>query len=136
MAILTSEDIKQTIYSDFQRSFVQNPLTSDLSRKTNEEAVKESIYNLVMTDKGERYFQPNIGCNIRGMLFENITSSTLSTIEKLVREAIQNYEPRANLISVEATSLFYDNTVRITIIFNVINIEEPLELNILLDRVR
>ena len=90
MAIITPTTRRTSIkYSDFYKNLTQNPINLDLARKTNEEAIKESIKNLVLTDKMERPFQPNLGCNVRKMMFENIGQDTLILIQSTIRETIE-----------------------------------------------
>lgn len=127
---------KREIYSDFYKDFTQNPVSLDLARKTNVEAVKESIKNLVLTDQGERLFQPTLGSKVRALLFENLTPDLIISIRELIKDTIKNYEPRADLIGVDVTSSIDSNDIQITIVFTVINIEEPITLAITLTRVR
>jgi phage baseplate assembly protein W len=127
---------KQILYSDFGRDMVINPVSNDLSRKTNEEAVKESIRNLIFTNRGERLFQPFIGSDLIGSLFENIGRDTLQDIQENIRETITSYEPRCNLISVDVFADYKSNAVTATIVFNVINSIEPVTLEVILDRIR
>lgn len=127
---------KKEIYSDFYKDFTQNPVSLDLARKTNVEAVKESIKNLILTDQGERLFQPTLGTKVRALLFDNLTPDLIISIRELVKDTITNYEPRAELIDVDVTSAIDSNDVKITIIFTVINIEEPIALAVTLTRVR
>ena len=124
------------LYSDFPMTMDENPVSGDLTRITNENSVKQSIRNLLLTDRGERLFQPNLGSDIRALLFENISADTLVLIQEKVKDTIEIYEPRCNLISVDATSAIDDNTVNIRVLFNVINITQPIELNVTLSRVR
>lgn len=124
------------LYSDFPMTMDPNPVSEDLTRITDEEAIKQSIRNLLLTDRGERLFQPNLGSDLRALLFENITADTLILIQEKVKDTIDNYEPRCNLISVDATSGIDTNEVRVRILFNVINITQPIELNVTLSRVR
>lgn len=124
------------LYADFFKDFTENPVSLDLARKTNEEAVKESIRNLLLTDKGERVFQPNIGGNIRRMLFDNITPASIVVIKETVKSAIESYEPRATVIGVDVFSGIDDNNVTITVVFYVINSEEPITLATTIDRIR
>ena len=112
---------KPEIYSDFHKDMTQNPINFDLARKLDEEAVKESIKNLILTDRGERLFQPEIGSDVRKMLFENINNSTIEVIKDLVRNTIRNYEPRANLIGVDVLTSIDSLQVDIIITFNIIN---------------
>lgn len=127
---------KSDVYSDFHKDMTQSPINFDLARKVDEEAVKESIRNLILTDRGERLFQPDIGSDIRKMLFENINSATVEVIKNLVRTTIRNYEPRANLIGVDVLTTIDSLQVDIIITFNIINRIEPIVFAVTLDRVR
>lgn len=127
---------KREIYSDFFSDFTENPVSSDLARKTNEDSVKESIRNLIFTNKGERLFQPEIGGNVQKILFENINPSTVITLKESIKELIINYEPRANLIDVDVISNIDDNFIKIIIVFGVINNSEEITLVQTIDRVR
>lgn len=127
---------KREIYSDFRMDFLLSPVNDDLARKNNEEAVKESIRNLLLTDRGERLFQPLLGGNIRQFLFENITPATLIMIREAVRDTIKNFEPRCSLIDVDVITNNDKNYVTIVVTFYIINIETPVTLNVTLDRVR
>lgn len=127
---------KREIYSDFGKDLLINPVSSDVSRKINEEAVKESIRNLVLTDRGERLFQPRIGCDVRALLFDNFTHETTDMVRKLIRETIENYEPRCNLITVDVSNRIDSNSIKIYIVFSIINSEEPVSLEIVLNRIR
>lgn len=124
------------LYSDFRKDFIANLVNSDLARKTDEDAVKESIRNLVLTDRGERLFQPSVGCDVRRQLFNNFTPQTKLSIENNIRSTIEQYEPRCQLISVNAQAKDDDNAVLITIIFRIINIPNQLVLDIVLERAR
>jgi phage baseplate assembly protein W len=127
---------KDLFYSDVRKDMFLSPLDSDVSRNVDEAAVKESIKNLVLTDKGERLFQPNIGCDIRRKLFENFTPQTKISIERNIENTIRQYEPRCNLISVNAQVTDDDHSIIIAIIFNIINIPENIELELTLERIR
>lgn len=133
---LTPRTRSQEFFSDFTRNLEQIPGRKDLSRRINENAVKESIYNLVMTDRGERLFQPNIGCDIRGSLFENIDPNTILLLKENIRYTINTYEPRCNLHNVEVEANIDTNDLRVRIVFSVINTSNTSELEIDLNRVR
>ena len=127
---------KPEIYSDFHKDMTQSPINFDLARKLDEEAVKESIKNLILTDRGERLFQPDIGADVRKMLFENIDNAAIELIKDLVKNTIRNYEPRANLIGVDVLTSIDSLKVDIVITFNIINRLEPIVFAVTLDRVR
>lgn len=124
------------LYADFRKDLLSNPVNFDLARKTNEEAVKESILNLVLTNRGERFFQPNLGCDVKHMLFEHISDFNSITIEEMIKETIEKYEPRANVIGVKAYSDQPGNAVKLSITFNTSNSEDDIVLTTTLTRVR
>jgi phage baseplate assembly protein W len=136
MAIRSPLNVKKTLYSDFHMDFFQNPVSLDVARNTNEEAVKQSIRNLLMTDKGERPFQPQLGSNIRKLLFENLMPDTIILAKEIIKETIETYEPRANLIGVDVIAGDDNHTINIVVVFNVINSENDITLVTTLTRVR
>jgi|TARA_R110000782_G_scaffold106326_8_gene194540 phage baseplate assembly protein W len=136
MARITPITKKLILYSDFFMNLDENPVSLDLARNTNEEAVKQSIRNLLLTDKGERPFQPSLGCNIRQMLFDNITPDVIIVMREMVKETLEAYEPRANIIGVDVTSEIDNNAVTIAVVFKVINSSDPVTLVTSLTRVR
>ncbi len=126
----------EEIYSDLTTPFYINSNTLDLIVETNEDAVKASIKNILLTDRGERFFNPIFGGNIRALLFEQMSPQTESLVRDYVEEAINNFEPRANLIEVIVTVLEEANAYAVTIVFSVINKSDPVTLEILLNRTR
>jgi phage baseplate assembly protein W len=89
-------------YRDISFSFQPHPETGALASKKDIEAVKQSVRNLIFLNKGDKPFHPEIGTDIQKLLFENSSILVLGLIEEDCRRVIQNYEPRANLISVSA----------------------------------
>ena len=71
--LITAKSKKISLYQDFKKDLELSPISSDITLNKDDEAVKESIRNLILTDRGERLMQPNLGGNIRAMLFENLT---------------------------------------------------------------
>lgn len=134
--IITPQRKKQVLFSDFHKDLTQNPLTEDLAVKTNEEAVKEAIKNLILTDRGERLMQPLLGGNIRAMLFENNTPATIKTIQEMIKETINIYEPRATLLDVIVQSSLDESTIEVGIYFYINNSEQPITLTVFLERTR
>lgn len=126
----------ESIYSDFRKDLLVNPISGDLALNRDEEAVKESLKNIILMDKGEKLFQPSFGGNIRAMLFELNSPATLKLIQEQIKSTINNYEPRVELIDVEVYSLIDDNKVAIKIIYGLRNREEPIEVEFILERVR
>ena len=127
---------QRAVYSDFFTDFDKHPIRNTLLRKTNVDAVKQSLRNLLLTDRGERLFQPKLGGHIRAMLFENITAQTFITMQEHIKDVIEAHEPRADVIDVVAAQTFNDHEVQVTIVFRVVNVQEPVTLELILERVR
>ena len=133
---LTPLSRKITYYSDFDENLLANPVSNDVALKLNENAIKNSIKNLVLTKRGERPFQPNLGCDVHTLLFENVTPDILENMRNMIFETIESYEPRCELHSVDVTASYDETQVNVSIVFSVINTEEPITLDIILSRVR
>lgn len=126
----------QKQYSDFNTSLAVNSTTGDLSLKLNEFDVAQSIKNLILTDKLERPMQPTIGCDIRRSLFENFSPQTITVAKQQIAETIGQYEPRAELINIEATPDQDNNALSLTITFSLLNSDVEQTLGLVLERVR
>ena len=127
---------KPNLYNDFHKDLRISPISKDIALLKDEDAVKESIKNLILTDPGERLMQPFIGGGVRALLFENITPASLKQIENKCRQTIITYEPRAELIDVSVSSLYDDNKVNVLIEFYIKNVDRPIALDLILERIR
>jgi len=136
IALVTAKTKKINIYSDFKKDLEISSLSDDLTVWKDEDSVKESIKNLVLTDRGERLMQPNLGGNVRAMLFENKTPAGLKLVEDQIKSTISIYEPRAILEDVVVSGSLDDNTVRVKVVFYIQNIEQQLEVDVFLERTR
>lgn len=123
-------------YADFTTQFFQHPVSNDLARITDFEAVKRSIKSLILTDKYERLLDPNIGSNVNRLLFEPVDGTTSIVLQGYIQEVISNYEPRATLEDVVIVPDEDNNAYRITIYFSVIFSEEIQTVEIFLQRAR
>ena len=128
---------QKEIYSDFLSNLETHPLSNDIAKVKNEQSIKQSIRNLLLTNVGERFFRPYVGSNIYKSLFNFIDNFTMNDIKIYIQDTIKSYEPRAKLISVNV----YDNndngnSVTATIQFSIINTGENATLNLVLRRVR
>ena len=127
---------RQVIYSDIPVNFDVHPLKGDLIRATNEDAVKRSIRNLLLTDPYERFFNPKIGAGIRASLFENIGQDTEFLLKTKITETINNYEKRAQLYSVKVKAFPDQNAYNASIVFYLVNYTTPITLDLVLRRIR
>lgn len=127
---------QDVLYADLRMDMLLNPVNSDVSRSTDEEAIRNSLRNILLTNKGERLFNPDFGGNIRELLFDNIGLGSKEIIEANVESIIKNYEPRIILIKTEISLSPDLNSATITITFMMINKQEPITLSVILDRAR
>ena len=124
------------IYKDLNLDFQKNTATSDIQKLTDVEAVKRSVRNLINTNHYEKPFHPEIGSNLRAMLFENITPQITHVISKQIELLIKNYEPRCRLVQVNTQPMFDNNGYACQISFYVVNYPEPVTVETFLERLR
>ena len=118
---------KSRAFKDISLSFSPHPVTKDLPVLINERAVVRSVRNLCETIPTERFFNSDLGTDIRGSLFENFSRETLETIEDQIRDSIRNFEPRVNNLKIEATSRPDDNTFSVKVIFDIVGLQVPTQ---------
>jgi hypothetical protein len=135
---LTQLDFQQEYFSDFLSSFDKSPLSNDLARLRNENSVKQSVRNLVLTNLGERPFQPDVGGNVSHMLFEPFTNFTADDLKKDILNTLKQNEPRisASDLTVQVIPNADQNEFTVNIFFYIINQSEPTSVSLILQRVR
>ena len=116
--------------------FIANPVTGDLSKKYDENAVKQSIKNLVMTRNYERPFNSSIGSQIYNVLFEPISNITPNLVKQMIVNTINTFEPRAKLIDISVLLTPDSNSLYVTIVFAIINTVTPITMSLTLERTR
>ena len=114
-------------FKDISMTFQSNPLNDDLIAIKNENAIARSLRNIVFTTPGEKFFNPTFGSRISESLFENIDDITATVIIDEIRESIDNYEPRVDLLDVQAFPDYDNNSFDVTIIYEIIGIEIPAQ---------
>ena len=124
------------IYKDLDLDFGRNPVTNDVNIVEDVVAVKRALKNLVQTNFYERPFQPELGCGIRALLFENFTPMTKVFLERKIEEVIVNYEPRVNLQNVAVDDDQDKNRLVVDIYFYVVGVPGPQVVQTFLQRVR
>jgi phage baseplate assembly protein W len=123
-------------YSDIDLNFTAHPVTKDVSKKLNENAIAASIRNLLLTSHYERLFNPDIGSNLKKLLFEPIDNVTTSIIQDMIFETIKNYEPRVTIEEVVAAPNYDDERYDVYITFFLNNSLEPITVSFFLERIR
>ena len=124
------------IYSDLNLSFTKNPATKDVAKLFDVQAIKRSVKNNILTNKYERPFNSDFGCNLRGFLFENITEPLLVVIKDRVCMAIEKYEPRVSVEDVVVQSDDGSNGISIMVSFKINGVEQPVSVSTFLERIR
>lgn len=124
------------LFSDFLVDLTPHPITKDLSRSRNDQAIKNSIRNLVLTNYGERFFQPNIGSSVNRSLFEPDDAFLENDIVDSITRTIAANEPRATVVNVSVVPTNQDNSIRIDITFFIINNMQLQSVDVILRRVR
>lgn len=124
-------------FRDLSMTFQVNPLNYDLIALKNETAISRSIRNLIFTYPGERFFNENLGSKVSRSLFENLDDVSASIIKDEIESTIRNYEPRADLISVNVEPNYDSNEFNITINYRIIGIDVlPQQLSFALQPTR
>lgn len=123
-------------YRDLDLNFAIHPITKDVNIYKAEYAVINSVKNLILTNHFEKPFQPEVGSNLRRLLFENIDSIIAAQIEREIEETITNFEPRVQISSVVAVHAPDDNGYKVRLEFFVINNPDPITINFFLERIR
>ena len=131
----SSRNVRQ--YRDLDLFFGKKSSNSDVQEITDVKAVKRSIRNLVLLNHYEKPFHPEIASGVRDMLFELMTPVTATILARKIEDVINNFEPRARLISVNALPNLDRNEYEVSIEFYVVNQPtELVDLTIMLERVR
>lgn len=123
-------------FSDFNFNFTKHPATMDVAMKYDEEAIKASVRNLVLTQNYERPFHSEIGSQIRGLLFEPATPMLNVMLKQAITDTINNFEPRVRLEEVQVVLSPNENLVNVSIYFTIINTTRPLQVDLILTRTR
>ena len=110
-------------FRDVSLALGVNPINRDLIDLKNENAIARSIQNLVLTQRGERFFNNDLGSNVYASLFENVDFISAASIQSSIEEVITLYEPRVELIEVRVELSVEENGYDVRILYNIIGIE-------------
>ena len=124
------------IYKDLDLDFGRNTVTNDVNKLTDVEAVKRSVRNLINTNHFESPFHPELGGNVRALLFEPMTPLTALNLQRKIEEVLSNFEPRAKITQILADPDIDRNGYRLEIRFYVIGIQNPITVETFLERLR
>lgn len=114
-------------FKDVSASFKTNPLSGDLIALKNETAIARSIRNLVLTDKGERFFADDLGSRVNSILFELVDDISANAIKEEIITTIETYEPRVDLISVKVNPDYDNNSLAVAIRYQIVGIDATIQ---------
>ena len=126
----------QIKYKDFNMNMIAHPITGDLVTVTNEDAIKQSVKNIIQTNFYESPFHPAKGCQIKGLLFLPISELVIETIRTVIAEALSNYEKRIKVLDIVISLNDEENRYNIITIYKPINSNEAITVKTYLKRVR
>ena len=129
--------LREIVFSDVNVTFTPHPVTGKLPVLKNADAVKRAVRNLILTNFGERPYDPLYGGNVRALLFENTDDPLLrDRIRRDIKGAINQYEKRASVLSVDVAVREDSNALVIKIQFQIVNDRFPIDLEVAIQRVR
>lgn len=124
-------------FKDLSVTFKPHPITGDLISVKDDNAIKQSIVNLLLTNRGERFFEPEIGASISELLFEPLDYGVAALIQTKIRDTLTQYEPRINILDIRAEPDEVNNGFEVELVFEVIGREDiPTNVNFFLERTR
>jgi len=124
-------------FKDLNITFKPHPVTGDLTVVKDEASIKQAIINLLLTNRGERFFDSRIGSSLSSLLFEQLDFATASLVKTQIENTLKSYEPRIRILSLSATPNFDDNGFDIELVFEVVGREDiPREITFFLERTR
>jgi hypothetical protein len=124
-------------FKDLSVTFKKHPVTDDLVQVKDKAAIVQSITGLLLTMKGERPFQPELGCDIKRILFEPLDYASAGTIKKEVKETLDRYEPRIRIDRIDCEPDFDNNGYSVELHYTIVGREDaPIAVEFILERTR
>lgn len=125
-----------SVYTDIDPMFSRNPKTGDLLLVRDDQAIRTSLKNLLMTSFGERLFQPTIGGSLRSLLFEPIDAITTMEIKDRILKTILDHEPRVSNVTVDVGASEDQNGYGVDIEYSIVAAGKTDRVSVVLERVR
>lgn len=124
------------IFSDIDLSFERHPVSKDIFAKYDDNAIKNSLKNLILTKHYERPFHSEIGSNVTALLFENASPAVSAIMRQTIIDVIDNFEPRVEIIEITVDMKPDQNEMTVRIVFKIRNTTRPITVEFTLDRTR
>ena len=132
---IDSSDFKRSRrFEDVNISLPKNPFTKDIYGVSNENAIKQSIKNLVLTVPGEKPFQPLVGSRVNELLFEPLDPFIADSIKDEIINTIKQHEPRVDLQKVQVQPIYTQNRVNISVQYKIVGLPIVEDITFVLQR--
>jgi phage baseplate assembly protein W len=128
--------IETRTYKDLDLNFNVHPVTKDVVKRIGNSSIIGALRNLMLTNVGEKPFQPAFGSRIRSLLFEDVSFITANIIQSEIEDSIKNFEPRVGVDAVQVQANPEQQRYDITLRFFINNLESPITINFFLEKVR
>lgn len=124
-------------YSDFDFVFKKHPVTKDVPIKRDVEAVKQSVRNILLTRRGEKFFDPDFGGSLTEFLFELFDPIVEAEMEERIINTLRNYEPRVKVLNVDITDLSHRNALNLKLEVQILSPENlTTDIEFIIERLR
>lgn len=123
-------------WKDLDLNFGLNPTTGDVSQLKGIQAIGRALRNLVLMHFYDKPFNPQVGSSATKLLFEPMNPMTATHLQTLIGEVVTNWEPRASLISVNVKPDYDNNGYRAEIVYRAVNLLDPIQTTVFLERIR
>ena len=124
-------------FKDLSITFKKHPVNYDLVQVKDKAAIVQAITGLLLTRKGERPFQPDLGCDVSNLLFEPMDSATSALIKSEIRDTLNRYEPRIRVGAITCYPDFQNNGYEVEMNFSIVGREDTsVAVEFFLERTR
>ena len=124
-------------FKDLSITFKKHPVTNDLVQVKDKAAIVQAMTSLILTNKGERLFQPEIGCDVSGMLFEPLDFGTAGLIKSSIKETLDKFEPRISFNDILCTPDYNNNGYSVEVFYTIVGRDDqPVGIQFFLERTR
>ena len=124
-------------FKDLSVTFKKHPVTNDLVQVKDKAAIVQAMTSLILTNKGERLFQPEIGCDVSGMLFEPLDFGTAGLIKSSIKETLDRFEQRISVNDILCTPDYDNNGYSVEVFYTIVGRDDqPVGIQFFLERTR
>ena len=112
-------------FKDLSLTFKKHPVTDDLVVTKDAAAIQQALTTLLLTSKGERLFNPELGSSLRRFLFEPLDYATASLIKSAILETIKEYVPRVIVIELIIDPNRDEDGFDVELTYKIIGLQQP-----------